>query len=108
MSNPTEGAPDAVGEPRDFAELVQAARDGVAALNEAVEHGHIGEIGADIGPMISPGALGQLIMEGIGDPEGRMTPEAKKFWIEVGAHMGPDWIGALRRAAAFMDKTESF
>lgn len=107
MSNPTEGAPDAVGAPREFAELLQAARDGMAALAEAADQGHLEEITADLD--LRPAVLAQLIMEGVSDPEGsRMTPRTKAYWIEVADHMGPDWIGGLRRAAAFMDKTESF
>lgn len=79
----------------DFATELQTIRDGFEAKHDQT---------------ILPHTLGQILMTCLPVPamDGRLSIEQKSYWMEVAAHMGPDWIAELRRVAAFMDKIDQF
>jgi hypothetical protein len=59
----------------------------------------------------SPFMMAQFIMQNLS--HGTSTVEAfnmdeKLYWLQVANEMGPDYLGKLRRVAAFMDKVEGF
>lgn len=93
-----------------FPAAIQAVRDGFATLNANI--GDLGELVAtpgNSGYTLAPEVLGQIMMDHLGiDPAERLSTEAKAYWMQVGAHMGPDWIASLRKVAAYMEKVESF
>lgn len=58
---------------------------------------------------LPPHQLAQLVMEHMPDPDSRkMEQDERVYWMKVADHMGPDWIQALRKVAAYMYKIESF
>jgi len=94
-----------------FANALQAVRDGFATLNANI--GDVGELaeadGGESGYTLAPEVLGQIIMIHLGiDPDDRLDLRAKQYWMQVGEHLGPDWLRALRRTVAFMDKVDQF
>lgn len=50
--------------------------------------------------------FGQLLMQHIGPDT--MSFDEKLFWMEVAEYIGPDYIQAFRKVAAFMAKTQEF
>lgn len=59
------------------------------------------------GDQTTPVMVAQVLMNAL-PFEGEFPRASKVFWLEVAEYMGPDWIGTLRRVAAFMDKVDQF
>jgi hypothetical protein len=60
--------------------------------------------------MTSGEAFGQVLLKNLPhviDGE-RMNARTKAFWITVAEELGPDWIEAVRVAAAFMKRVDGF
>lgn len=55
----------------------------------------------------NPRVFGQFLMNNLGDCNS-FNEDEKVYWLQVGIHMGPDWLNKLGRLVAFMKKTESF
>lgn len=53
-------------------------------------------------------ALGQMLMQNLGDTDGPMYLENKVYWLRVGTELGPDWIEQFRKVGAFMHRADSF
>lgn len=89
----------------DFATNLQSVRDAFAML--AARAADIGELIEPDLP-IAPATMGQLLMTVLDPDNTPMTRAQKVYWLEVAEHMGPDFVQALRRAAAFAGKTNEF
>lgn len=89
---------------QQFATDLQSLRDGIAALNRQANAGNASEMDTD---NFTPEAFGQLLMNHLDDCE-TFTTSNKVFWVQVAHHMGPDWLGALRKAVAFAIKSDEF
>lgn len=82
-----------------------------AALNGVRDPDILSEVLAGL-RLADPRATAQLLMELLSDPlnadAATLDSEDKIFWAEVAAHMGPDWIEAMRVKAAFMALVDGF
>ncbi len=56
---------------------------------------------------LSPQQLGQFMMQNL-PIDNKMDNDDRVYWMQVGSHMGPDWIDSIRKVGAFMSKVESF
>jgi hypothetical protein len=84
---------------------VQAAKK--VFEEEARAHsGSVPELFEDV--RFEPDVFAQILMNHLPNPESRMSGTAKKFWIDVLMHMGPDWLPAFRKVGGFMTKTGEF
>lgn len=87
-----------------FAQDLQQVRDAFEIMNNRA--GDIGEL-VEPDQLIAAITLAQIIMTALPIPgmdRGKLNRGQKSYWMEVADHMGPDFIGELRRVAAFMAK----